>query len=115
MVVEAEDTVVARIAMGGPWRPEDLAGLTKFHLVHCRTKRIERPIKDPLIFILSEIIRGYDLTSALLYLAGSPEPQTRPGIIPGSIMNVTKNSISVRPSTDKININMISEVFNYIG
>lgn len=115
MVVKAEDTVVARIAMGGPWWPEDLAGLTKLHLVHCRTKRIERPIKYPLIFILSVIIRGHNLTSALLYLAGSPDPQTRPGMIPGSIMNVNKNSISVRPSTDKINIDMISEVFSYIG
>jgi hypothetical protein len=29
-------------------------------------------------------------------------------------MNVIKNSMSVRPSTEKINIDMISEVFSYI-
>ena len=38
VVVEAEDTVVASVAVGGPWWPEDLAGLTKLHLVHCGAK-----------------------------------------------------------------------------
>lgn len=49
-------------------------------------------IIDPLILSLSWCEKLGNLTSALLYLAGSIEPHRREGMMPGSIENVMISS-----------------------
>ena len=54
------------------------------------------------------MLNAWILTSALLYLAGKADPHIRPGIIPGSVINVIKKNKSVMNSSPADIIERIS-------
>lgn len=89
-MIESQHTVVASVAMSGPRRPKDLAGLAVFQFVHGRAFSSKRPIVNLVLLVLSKLSEESD-TSALLYLAGRVcESHLAAGMMPGSVKKVTR-------------------------